>query len=87
MRQGDKFFRSMSVQLTLAEALLKKGMSKRQFAKRLGIPYQYVFRYFRAGYDPRLSMLAAFAKALDVKIKDLYRETPNAHARRNSSSQ
>jgi transcriptional regulator with XRE-family HTH domain len=60
--------------LILKEVLIKKNVSKRQFSKRLGIPYKYVFRYFREGYDPKLSTLAAWAKALEVKISALYRE-------------
>ena len=43
--------------LLLAEVLKKKAMSKRQFAKRLGKEYPTVFRYFRDGYDPKLSVL------------------------------
>lgn len=81
------FMPTMAVIFTLADALKKKGLSKRQFAKKLGVPYQYVFRYFREGYDPKLSKLHDFAKAINVKITDLYRETPNTQARRNSSSQ
>lgn len=58
--------------LRLAEALKRKKVSKRQFAKRLGLSYNNVFRFFRDGYDPKLSMLGKWAKALGVKISDLY---------------
>lgn len=62
------------VKLTLGEVLKRKKISKRQFAKRIKKDYSSVFRYFRPGYDPKLSMLALWAKAIGVKIKDLYRD-------------
>ena len=55
----------------LAEVLEKKKLSKRQFAKLLKVEYANVFRFFRAGYDPKLSTLLKWAKALGVKAKDL----------------
>ena len=58
----------------LAEVLEKKGISKRQFAKKLGKDYPAVFRYFREEYDPKLSTLEAWAKVLGCRIKDLYEE-------------
>jgi transcriptional regulator with XRE-family HTH domain len=60
--------------LTLAQALKKKKLSKRQFAKRLGERYNNVFRYFREGYDPKFSKMEEMAKAIGVKIKDLFKE-------------
>jgi transcriptional regulator with XRE-family HTH domain len=60
--------------LTLDEALKKKKMSKRQFAKKLGVLYSNVFRMFRPSYDPKFSTLVEIAKVLDVKVKDLYEE-------------
>lgn len=60
--------------LLLAEVLKKKAMSKRQFAKRLGKEYPTVFRYFREGYDPKLSVLEDWAKVLGCRIRDLYEE-------------
>jgi transcriptional regulator with XRE-family HTH domain len=60
--------------LILSKVLEKKKLSKRQFAKRLGVEYQSVFRYFRDGYDPKLSTLNKWAKALKCKIKDLVEE-------------
>lgn len=58
----------------LAEVLKKKGISKRRFAKMLGVQYAGVFRYFRPGYDPKLSTLTRWAKALKVKVRDLIKE-------------
>jgi transcriptional regulator with XRE-family HTH domain len=60
--------------LLLDKVLKKKKISKRQFAKRLGIDYASVFRFFRPGYDPKLSTLEKWAVALDVRIKDLFSE-------------
>lgn len=60
--------------LLLAEALQKKGLSKRQFAKKIGKEYPTVFRYFRDGYDPKLSSLEVWAKVLGCRIRDLYEE-------------
>jgi transcriptional regulator with XRE-family HTH domain len=60
--------------LLLAEVLKKKAMSKRQFAKKLGKEYPTVFRYFREGYDPKLSSLEDWAKVLGCRIRDLVEE-------------
>jgi len=60
--------------LILAEVLKKKGLSKRQFAKRLGKDYPAVFRYFREGYDPKLSTLEDWARALNCRVRDLVEE-------------
>lgn len=58
----------------LGEVLEKKGLSKRQFAKKLGKDYPAVFRYFRDEYDPKLSTLEAWAKVLGCRIRDLFDE-------------
>lgn len=60
--------------LKLAQVLERKKLSKRQFAILLGVAYSNVFRYFREGYDPKLSQLARWAEVLDVKISSLYSE-------------
>lgn len=60
--------------MVLAKVLIRRKLSKRQFAKRLGIEYHYVFRYFRPGYDPKLSTLSRWARAIGCKISDLYEE-------------
>lgn len=58
----------------LGDVLKKKSWSKRRFAMELDERYSDVFRYFRKGYDPKLSKLSKFAKALKCKISDLYSE-------------
>jgi transcriptional regulator with XRE-family HTH domain len=60
--------------LLLASVLKKKKISKYRFAKLLGMKPYAVFRYFRPGYDPKLSTLAKWAKVLGVRIRDLYKE-------------
>lgn len=60
--------------LLLKNILKCKNLSKRQFAKLIGIKYENVFRYFKRDYDPKLSSLETWANALDVKISDLYKE-------------
>lgn len=58
----------------LAEVLAKKRISKYELAKRMGLKYGNVFRFFQDDYDPKLSMMRRWAKALRCKIRDLYRE-------------
>lgn len=60
--------------IALKEMLQKRGLSKRQFAQRLGMRYEHVFRLFRPGVDPKLSTLAKWAKALRCRVRDLIRE-------------
>lgn len=60
--------------IILKQALEKRKVSKRQFAIRIGMRYEHVFRLFREGYDPKWSMVNRWAKALKCRIKDLYRE-------------
>lgn len=58
----------------LGEILKKKKLSKRQFAKLIGSRYEHVFRFFRPGYDPKLSVLTLWAKALKCRVRDLIKE-------------
>ena len=60
--------------ILLEKILEKKGLSKRKFAKQMGIHYPAVFRFFRPGYDPKLSTLEKWAKVLNVRIKDLVQD-------------
>lgn len=60
--------------LLLASVLKKKKISKRKFAKLINKDYAGVFRYFRKGYDPKLSTLDQWARALNVRISDLFKE-------------
>lgn len=55
----------------LAKVLKKNKLTKYRFAKLIGSEYSNIVRYFRAGYDPRLSTLEKWAKALGVSVKDL----------------
>ena len=60
--------------LALDRALKKRKLSKRQFALRLGMQYQNVFKLFREGYDPKFSSIAKWAKAIGCKVRDLIEE-------------
>lgn len=60
--------------LILAKILKAKGMSKRQFAKNLGIHYHSVFQFFKPTYNPTFKMIVRWAKAAGVKVKDLIKE-------------
>lgn len=66
------------VKLRLEAILEEKGISKRGFAKMLGIDYANVFRFFRKEYDPKLSTLEEWGRILEVKIAELYAE-PNTN--------
>jgi len=39
-----------------------------QFCQMIGQPYYSVFRYFRKGYDPKISTVDKWTKALGVKL-------------------
>lgn len=60
--------------LILAKVLKRKKLSKRQFAKRLGVEYNYVFRLFRPGYNPRFDTLCKYAKVIPCRVRDLIEE-------------
>lgn len=60
--------------LRLESVLKELKISKRSFAKRLGIDPSNVFRFFKKDYDPKLSTLEEWAKVLGVRIRDLYEE-------------
>lgn len=57
--------------VALLKVLKKKNLTKYAFAKLLGVPTSNTARYFKADYDPRLTTLEKWAKALDVSVKDL----------------
>ena len=60
--------------IILKKVLEQKKLSKRAFALKLGIDVGNVFRFFRPNYDPRFSMLERWAKALNMKVRDLLEE-------------
>lgn len=61
-------------QLRLEEMLKKRKMSRYRFAQLEKKHYNTVVRYFRDGYDPKLSTLERWARILKCRIRDLYRE-------------
>jgi len=62
------------VKLRLEAILQKKKVSKYRLAQMLDVPTSNVFRYFKSGFDPKLSTLEKLAKVLEVKVKDLLDE-------------
>lgn len=60
--------------IVLAEVLKRKRLSKREFAKRLGMQYHNVFRLFRPGQNPRFSTLVLWASVIPCKVRDLIRD-------------
>ncbi len=60
--------------LVIEKLLKQKDLSKREFAKRLGMDYSNVQRCFKPSFDPRFSTLERCAKALGVKVRDLFEE-------------
>lgn len=57
--------------VALEKVLKKKKLTKYAFAKLVGVPSSNTAKYFKSGYDPRLSTIERWAKALDVSVKDL----------------
>lgn len=61
--------------LILAQVLKRKGISKLEFGRRLGIKNpENVYRLFRPGVDPHFSALKRYARALRCKVRDLIKE-------------
>jgi transcriptional regulator with XRE-family HTH domain len=57
--------------VSLAKVLKQKKMTKYRFAKLIGVETSNVAKYFKPGYDPRLSTLEKWAEALKISVKDL----------------
>lgn len=62
------------IELKLDEALKARGLSRRQFAKKIGVRYNNITRLFKPGYDPKLSSLEKYARVLGCKIRDLFKD-------------
>jgi transcriptional regulator with XRE-family HTH domain len=58
----------------LGKILKRKKLSKRQFAKRIGMHDRHVFALFHDDYNPTFKMLCRWAKAIPCKVKDLIEE-------------
>lgn len=70
----DIFSYDIGMRLKLAQIMEKRKISKYRLAQMLGVPTASVFRYFKPGYDPKLSTLENIANALGLKIRDLLDE-------------
>lgn len=60
--------------VALAKALKQRSMSKRQFAKLLGIDYKNVWRLFDKKSNPRFTTLVRWARLLGCRVRDLIQE-------------
>jgi len=58
----------------LKKLLKSRGLSQGELGRRVKKSKTQVKRYLEPGYDPKLSVMAAVAKALGCKISDLYKE-------------
>ena len=64
----------MEEQNKLKSMRLRRGLTQKQLAELVGIPYQTVQKYERGEQDVAkmtLAMAARYAKALKVRIEDL----------------
>jgi DNA-binding Xre family transcriptional regulator len=62
------------VKFKLESIVQKKKISKYRLAQLLGVPTSTVFRYFKPGFDPKVSTLERLAKVLELKVRDLLDE-------------
>ena len=70
----DIIFYDIGMRLKLAQIMEKRKISKYRLAQMLRVPTASVFRYFKPGYDPKLSTLENIAKVLEIKVRDLLDE-------------
>lgn len=59
------------MKIHLAKVLMEYGISKRGFSKMLEEDTANVFRYFREGYNPKLSTIKKWADALEMPVGKL----------------
>lgn len=59
----------------IRKARIDKGLMQKDLAIMLGIPQQYISRIEGDKADVRVSTLERIAKALCVKVSDLFRAT------------
>lgn len=57
--------------LNLAKVLDEKKCSGSELARRLGVTYTTVAKYFKKDYDPKFSTILRWAEALECEIEDL----------------
>ena len=61
--------------LRLREIRQRKGVSLRALKKQSGVAVATLARIEAGGYDPRIGTLLRLAKALDVTVAELVKET------------
>ena len=63
--------------INLGRILDDKGISNGKFAEMIGVQKQHVTNYFKPGYDPKISTVIKWCKALEISIVDLLDEGLN----------
>lgn len=58
----------------LEKMLKRKGLSKRQFAKRIGMDPKHVARLCSPSYNPTVRTLSRWAKAIGCGVRDMIEE-------------
>jgi hypothetical protein len=58
----------------LGEILKKRKLSKLAFSRLIEKKYENTLRYYKDSFDPKLSTLTEWARALRVKVRDLIKE-------------
>jgi transcriptional regulator with XRE-family HTH domain len=59
----------------LEQVLKKKRVSKREFARKLGMDYRNTSRFYKPDANPRWSTLVEWARVLKVRVRDLIDES------------
>jgi transcriptional regulator with XRE-family HTH domain len=57
--------------LALNRILKARGISRREFARRMEVDRGTAYKYFRADYNPTLSTLNKIARAIKCRVRDL----------------
>ncbi|HHX69565.1 MAG TPA: helix-turn-helix transcriptional regulator [Gallicola sp.] len=55
----------------LKEARIKKGLTQRQLAEKLGVKYQLIQQYEYGKLIPSVKRLIQLAKILDIDLNDI----------------
>lgn len=50
---------------------VKKGLSRQQFAEKVGVTYESILHYEKEMREPKASILKKMAKVLDCRMEDL----------------
>ena len=68
----------MSLYECVNQYLKRSGMSRGEFAKKLGVPQTYVTQIMSGDFDDKLSKLVEFALACDLVPEIKFKSMPDA---------